>query len=42
MFNIKIKFEGRTVLDEKRNSIKDFDPIMDDLKKKFGDRGVKK
>lgn len=36
---MKIKFENKTIVDAKGNNIKDFDPILNELKHKFDGKG---
>lgn len=35
-FDIKIRYEGKTIQKAKVNDIEDFDSVMDGLKQKFG------
>jgi hypothetical protein len=35
LFELKMKFEGRTLVKKQGNNISDFDPIIDTLKQKF-------
>lgn len=41
-FNLKLKFEGRTIAKAEGNNLNDFDNLLNGLKEKFGEPTLKR